>query len=71
MTTENWNDKKFVIKKVKQNGCALEYAGEELRNDLQVAVEAINEEWGAFKHASPETQKVIKELLVNFVSNKK
>jgi predicted rRNA methylase YqxC with S4 and FtsJ domains len=31
-----WSDKKVVLEAVKQNGCSLEYASEELKNDKEV-----------------------------------
>tara|TARA_R110000868_G_scaffold140631_3_gene356430 strand:- start:763 stop:1008 length:246 start_codon:yes stop_codon:yes gene_type:complete len=62
MTTENWNDKDFVLEKVKQNGLALEFASEELRNDLEVVIEAIKQDLNAFSFASPEVNKAIREF---------
>lgn len=36
MTNINWNDKQSVLDAVKQNGYALEFASEELRNDPEL-----------------------------------
>ena len=33
MTTENWNDKEFVLETIKKKGYVLGYVSNELRND--------------------------------------
>ena len=63
MTTENWNDKEFVLERVKQNGLALEFASEELRNDLEVVIEAIKQDLNAINFASPEVIKAMREFV--------
>ena len=59
---ENWNDKKFVLERVKRNGLALEFASEELTNDLEVVIEAIKQDLNAISFASPEVIKAIREF---------
>jgi hypothetical protein len=54
MKTENWNDKKFVLEKVKQTGWALEYASDELKKDKEVVLEAAKENGWALQFASAE-----------------
>ena len=36
--TENWNDKDFVLEKVKQNGYAIYHASKERQNDIFSAI---------------------------------
>lgn len=38
---ENWNDKEFVLDRVKKDGFELKYASEELKNDKEVVLEAV------------------------------
>jgi hypothetical protein len=57
INTENWNDKDFVLEKVKQDGWALQYASEELQNDKEVALEAIINDWDASKYVSFKSEK--------------
>jgi len=52
--TENWNDKSFVLEKVKRNGLALKYASEKLKNDKEVVLEAVRQYGGALEYASYE-----------------
>ena len=48
---------------VKKWGGALEFASKELKNDKEVAIEAIKQYWDAFKFVGPEAQKEIINLL--------
>ena len=57
MTKENWNDKEFVLERVKQNGYDLQYASEELRKDKEVVLEAVKKYPRALEYASDELQK--------------
>jgi len=51
---DNWANKEFVLNKVKKNGCALEYASEELRNDKEIVLEAVKQNGKALKYANEE-----------------
>ena len=42
MEYNKWNDKQNVLKAVKQNGSALEYADDSLKNDKEFILETIN-----------------------------
>jgi len=66
---ENWNDKKFVLEKVKQNGLDLYYASEELKDDREVVLEAIKENGLALEYAS-ERLKKDKELALIAIRSK-
>ena len=50
----NWNSKEQVLKIVKQNGFALEYASEELKNDKEIVLEVVKQNGYALKYASKE-----------------
>ncbi len=45
---EDWNDKDFVMQKVKEDGINLEYASEELRNDRELVLTAVSQDVGIF-----------------------
>jgi len=55
--TQNWNDKDFVLEKVKQDGWCLYYASKELRGNKEVVLEAVRQSGGALRFASKELRK--------------
>ncbi len=48
------NNKTFILQAVKQSGCALEHASEELRNDRDIVLEAVKQKNYALEYASKE-----------------
>ncbi|WP_064610347.1 DUF4116 domain-containing protein [Streptobacillus moniliformis] len=48
----DWNNKKEVLKAVKQDGWALEFASEELKNDKEVVMAAVKQNGDALQFAS-------------------
>ncbi|KAG2382573.1 hypothetical protein C9374_005153 [Naegleria lovaniensis] len=57
------SDKKMVLEAVKKNGCALEFASEELRNDLQVVLTAIRQNGMSIQYAS-KSLRLDKDLVI-------
>ena len=49
-------DREVVLQAVRQNGKALQYASEELKNDREVVLQAITQNGKALQYASPELQ---------------
>ena len=43
MKSINWNDKDEVLKLIQQDGAALQFASEELRNDKDIAMAAVQQ----------------------------
>ena len=68
MTIENWNDKEFVLERVKRDGWDLnwdlKYASEELRNDKEVVLEAVKQNGFALYYASEELRNDKEVMLV-------
>ena len=48
----DWNNKNDALKAVKQNGLALEYASDELKNDKEVVLAAVKQYGRALEYAS-------------------
>ena len=55
--SQEWNDKNFVLNKIKENGEALEYASDDLKNDKEVVLVAVQENGLALLFASYELKK--------------
>ena len=53
---EDWDDFDFVLSKVKQNGYALYYASDELKNNEEIVKEAVKQKGLALKFASKRLQ---------------
>jgi len=51
---ENWSDKEYVLERVKNDGMALQYASEGLRDDRDVVMKAIENNGTALEYASEE-----------------
>ena len=50
----DWDDREAVLEAVRENGRALEYASNELRNDREVVLEAVRQTGQALEYASNE-----------------
>ena len=44
------NDKEYIMEAVKENGKFLEYASEELKNDKEIVMQALNNDAGIIKN---------------------
>ena len=64
-------DKNEALIVVRQNGYALEYASEELRNDREVVLEAVKQDDWALRYASDELQNEIRQKIQQFINNLK
>lgn len=64
---ENWNDYNFVMQKVKEFGGNLMYASKELRNNFDIAKEAVRANEEAFWYASDELRN--NEQIINEYNN--
>ncbi len=67
---ERWSEKDFVIKVMKKNGWALEYASPELQADKEVVLAAVKQNGYALEYASPELQDD-KEVVLQAVKENK
>jgi hypothetical protein len=55
---ENWSDKEFVLKKIKnEGGMTLEFVSLELRNDREVVMKAVKQYGWALQFASEQLRK--------------
>ena len=54
---QSWKDKSFVLKTVKEDGIALEYADENLKKDKSIVLEAVKEHGYALQFADKSLQK--------------
>ena len=59
----NGSDRQVILEAVKQNGCALGYASEKLRNDPDVVMAAVEQYGCALKYASEELKNELKIVL--------
>lgn len=54
---ESWKDKSFVLKTVKEDGIALEYADESLKKDKEIVLEAVKSDGTALEYADESLKK--------------
>ena len=60
MEYEQWNDKQYVLKAVKQYGNALKYADDSLKKDKEVVLEAVKQNGEALDYADTLFKKIKK-----------
>ena len=53
-----WDNKEVVLKAVNEDGSALQFASEHLKNDKEVVLTAVKDYGLALKYASPGIQKL-------------
>ena len=53
----SWNDKAFVLERVKYNGWALQFASDNLKKDREIVLEAVKNRSLALQDASEDLKK--------------